>query len=185
MTEGLLPGRGLISPVVGMVDGDGGVDIEMQPLPGRRLRSTFDSAVADISAARDLIPTAASAEAFMATASPEALMGVAAAAEHLGTLTAIAAVAAQFGCRTARFPLITEYAGAYNSRIYDRARFFRRDGPNLALDSQPFADPRCRALKLPTMPSLSMHTKHGVVRRRDDGVLHMMVPHMQRGNGGH
>ena len=26
------------------------------------------------------------------------------------------------------------------------------------------------------MPSLSMHTKHGVVRRRDDGVLDMMVP---------
>jgi hypothetical protein len=43
----------------------------------------------------------------------------------------------------------------------------------------------CRALKLPTMPSLWMHTKHGVVRRRDDGVLDMMVPHMQRGNGGH
>ena len=43
----------------------------------------------------------------------------------------------------------------------------------------------CRALKLPTMPSLSMHTKHGVVRRRDDGVLDMMVPHLQRGNGGH
>jgi len=42
----------------------------------------------------------------------------------------------------------------------------------------------CRALKLPTMPSLSMHTKHGVVRRRDDGVLDMVVPH-PRGNGGH
>jgi hypothetical protein len=33
-------------------------------------------------------------------------------------------------------------------------------------------------------PSLSMHTKHGVVRRRDDGVLDMVVPH-PRGNGGH
>ena len=43
----------------------------------------------------------------------------------------------------------------------------------------------CRALKLPTMPSLSIHTKHGVVRRRDDGVLDMMVPHLQRENGGH
>ena len=42
----------------------------------------------------------------------------------------------------------------------------------------------CRALNLPTMPSLSMHTKHGVVRRRDDGVLDMVVPH-PRGNGGH
>jgi hypothetical protein len=42
----------------------------------------------------------------------------------------------------------------------------------------------CRALKLPTMPSLSMHTKHGVVRRLDDGVLDLMVPHLQRGNGG-
>ena len=34
----------------------------------------------------------------------------------------------------------------------------------------------CRALKLPTMPPLSMHTKHGVVCRRDDGVLDTMVP---------
>ena len=41
----------------------------------------------------------------------------------------------------------------------------------------------CRALDLATMPSLSMHTKHRVVRRRDDGVLDMMVPHL-RGNGG-
>jgi len=40
-------------------------------------------------------------------------------------------------------------------------------------------------LKLPTMPSLAMHTKHGVVRRRDDGVLDMMVPHLERQNGGH
>jgi hypothetical protein len=29
-----------------------------------------------------------------------------------------------------------------------------------------------------------MHTKHGVVRRRDDGVLDMVVPH-PRGNVGH
>jgi len=46
-------------------------------------------------------------------------------------------------------------------------------------------DQCCRALKLPTMPSLAMHTKHGVVRRRDDGVLDMMVPHLERQNGGH
>jgi hypothetical protein len=31
------------------------------------------------------------------------------------------------------------------------------------------------------MPSLSMHAKHGVVYRRDDGVLDPMVPHLQRG----
>jgi hypothetical protein len=37
-------------------------------------------------------------------------------------------------------------------------------------------DDCCRALKLPTMPSLSMHTKHRVVRRCDDGVLDMMPP---------
>jgi hypothetical protein len=35
--------------------------------------------------------------------------------------------------------------------------------------------PCCRALKSPMMPALSMDTKHGVVRRRDDGVLDMMV----------
>jgi hypothetical protein len=29
-----------------------------------------------------------------------------------------------------------------------------------------------------------MHTKHRAVRRRDDGVLDPMVPHLQRGNGG-
>jgi hypothetical protein len=33
----------------------------------------------------------------------------------------------------------------------------------------------CRALNLATMPSLSMHRKHRVVRRRDDGVLDMMM----------
>ena len=38
---------------------------------------------------------------------------------------------------------------------------------------------RCRALKLPTMPSLSMHRKHQVVRRRDDGVLGMLMAHLQ------
>ncbi len=44
----------------------------------------------------------------------------------------------------------------------------------------------CRALKLATMPSLSMHMRHGVVRRRDEGVLDMMmVPRLQRGIGGH
>src|SRR6476659_2936626 len=36
----------------------------------------------------------------------------------------------------------------------------------------PNGHPCCRALKLPTMPSLSMHTKHGVVRRCDDGARH-------------
>ena len=42
----------------------------------------------------------------------------------------------------------------------------------------------CRALDLPTMPSLSMHRKHQVVRRRDDGVLDMMMATCRRGNGG-
>jgi hypothetical protein len=42
-----------------------------------------------------------------------------------------------------------------------------------------------RAFKLPMTPSLSMDTKHGVVRRRDHGVLDMTAPHRQRGNGGH
>jgi hypothetical protein len=40
-------------------------------------------------------------------------------------------------------------------------------------------DPCCRALKLQTMPSVSMHRKHQVVRRRDDGVLDMMMAHLQ------
>jgi hypothetical protein len=44
MTPGLLPGRGRVLLVVGMVDGDGGIDIQMQPLarirrgPGRPCR---------------------------------------------------------------------------------------------------------------------------------------------------
>ena len=42
----------------------------------------------------------------------------------------------------------------------------------------------CRALDLPTMPSLSMHRKHQAVRRRDDGVLDMMMATCRRGNGG-
>ena len=38
MTPGLLPGRGRAFLVVGMVDGDGGIDIDMQPLTRRRRR---------------------------------------------------------------------------------------------------------------------------------------------------
>ena len=64
-----------------------------------------------------------------------------------------------------------------------RAKRFASPGQRIVLYAQ---DRGCcwRTLKLPTMPSLSMYTKHGVVRRRDDGVLVMMVPHLQRGNGG-
>ena len=34
MAERLLPGRGRVLLVVGVIDGDGGIDIEVQPLPG-------------------------------------------------------------------------------------------------------------------------------------------------------
>ena len=37
----------------------------------------------------------------------------------------------------------------------------------------------CRALNLPTMPSLSMRRKDQMVRRRDDGVLDVMMAHLQ------
>jgi hypothetical protein len=54
--------------------------------------------------------------------------------------------------------------------------------PLILLSSRP-KPACCPALKLPTMPSVSVHTNHGVVRQRDDGVLDMMVAHL-RGNGG-
>ena len=65
-----------------------------------------------------------------------------------------------------------------------RAKRFASPGQRIVLYAQ---DRGCcwRTLKLPTMPSLSMHSKHGVVRRGDDGVLDMMAPHLQRGNDGH
>jgi hypothetical protein len=66
----------------------------------------------------------------------------------------------------------------------------RHNGPTLArLSGERFEQMRadvldildsdcCRALNLPTMPSLSMHRKHQVVPRRDDGVLDMMMAHL-------
>jgi hypothetical protein len=59
--------------------------------------------------------------------------------DHLAVIAAIGAIAAQFGCRIARFPLIEEYTLADNFRLDDRA-IFCCDG-NLEADSRPFGRP--------------------------------------------
>src|SRR5258708_30747727 len=52
---------------------------------------------------------------------------------QLATIDAIGRIAAQFGCRTARFPLIEEYTLGDGFRLHDAA-IWCCDGPNLVVD---------------------------------------------------
>ena len=103
------------------------------------LRPAFDKAVAAIETARDLIPTDQPAEQFMHSAKPAALSAWQKLDGHLAVITAIGAIAARFGCRTARFRLIEEYTLADNFRLDDRP-LFCCDG-ELEADSRPFGRP--------------------------------------------
>lgn len=87
-----------------------------------------------------MIPTEAPAEQFLATASPAAVKLWQQLPEHLTAVAQTAAIASQFGCRTARFPLIVEYSLAENRLIDDRA-LLCADGNSIAIDSAPFMRP--------------------------------------------
>ena len=104
------------------------------------LRPQFDAAAEAINQARDLIPFEQSAESFMHSATGEALQAWQSLDGHLATITSIAAIASQFGCRTAKFPLIEEYAQGDGFRLDDRA-IWCCDGDNIAIDSAPFMRP--------------------------------------------
>ena len=100
------------------------------------LRPQFDTAAQAIAQARDLIPIEQSAEVFMHSAKPGALSAWQQLDTHLAVITSIAAIAAQFGPRLGKFPLVVEYALGDGFRLDDRA-IWCADG-NLEADSRPF-----------------------------------------------
>ena len=103
------------------------------------LRPSFDKASAQLAAARDIIPTEQPAEQFLRTANPAAIAAWQHLDGHLATIDTIGRIAAQFGCRTAQFPMIEEYALGDGFRLDDRA-IVATDGP-LESDSAVFRHP--------------------------------------------
>ena len=101
------------------------------------LRPQFEKAAAQIEAARDLIAAETDLAQWLSTAKPEAVTAWQSLDGHLATVSAIGAIAAQFGPRVGNFPLIVEYALADNFRIDDRA-VFCADGPHIEIDSAAF-----------------------------------------------
>ena len=101
------------------------------------LRPQFEKAAAQIEAARGLIAAESDLAQWLSTAKPEAVTAWQALDGHLATVSAIGAIAAQFGPRVGNFPLIVEYALADNFRIDDRA-VFCADGPHIEIDSAAF-----------------------------------------------
>jgi hypothetical protein len=112
-----------------------------------------------IAAAMILIPPSGSAEQFLATARPKAVAAWQGLGEHLAQIEAISRIAAQFGCRIAPFPMITEFALGDGFKLDDRA-IMCTDGP-IEADSALFrgpgthrASPWCRTvLRLHTVAS--------------------------------
>ena len=88
-------------------------------------------------AARGLIAAETDLAQWLSTAKPEAVTAWQSLDGHLATVSAIGAIAAQFGPRVGNFPLIVEYALADNFRIDDRA-VFCADGPHIEIDSAAF-----------------------------------------------
>jgi hypothetical protein len=103
------------------------------------LRPAFDTAAEAIAAARGLISAEGTAEAVLANGTPETITAWQQLPEQLAVINAVSAVASQFGCRTARFPLVEEYALADNYKLDDRA-LWCADG-QLVSDSHPFGRP--------------------------------------------
>ena len=100
------------------------------------LRGRFDAAAEQIAVARSLINPESSAEHVIASGQPELVTAWQSVDPNLAVLSAIGAVAAQFGARpSARFPLITEHPGD-NYKTDDVALFCGSGG--LETDSAPF-----------------------------------------------
>lgn len=103
------------------------------------MRPSFDQAAEQISIARDLIPADTPAEIFLHSAKPAAVSAWQSLDDHLATINSIASIAAQFGPRGGRFPLITEYSLGDNFRLDDKA-ILATNG-DLVADSSPFGRP--------------------------------------------
>ena len=104
------------------------------------LRPSFDEHAEQISRARAMINPESSIEHVLASGTPELITAWQQLDGHLAVINAIAAIASRFGPRNGHFPLITEYAGADNFRLEDRA-IFCTDGPGLEADSAVFKRP--------------------------------------------
>lgn len=105
------------------------------------LRASFDTAAEAVATARDLIPTEAPAEQFLADAKPAAIAAWQQLDGHIATLEQIGRrIAATFGPRNGHFPLIEEYALGDGFRLHDAA-ICCTDGPNLESDSRAFRQP--------------------------------------------
>jgi hypothetical protein len=86
------------------------------------LRPSFDQAAEAIAKAKALgINAESTVEHVLATAEPGLVEAWQQLNSHLATINAIGGIAAQFGPRLGKFPLITEYANADNFRLDDRA----------------------------------------------------------------
>ena len=105
------------------------------------LRPSFDQAAEAIAKAKSLgINAESSTEHIISSGEPELVTSWQQLDGHLATVNAIAAIASQFGCRMAKFPLISEYANSDGFRLDDRA-IVATDGPNLEADSALFKAP--------------------------------------------
>ncbi len=87
------------------------------------LRPSFDKAAQEIEKARDVIPAEVPADQFLASASSAAVKLWQGLDANLAVIEAVARIAAQFGCRLAKFPLIEEYTLGDGFRLDDRALF--------------------------------------------------------------
>jgi hypothetical protein len=103
------------------------------------LRSNFDKHAKAIAEAASLFNAESTAEQIIEAGQPELVTAWQTLDGHIQVVARIAAVASQFGCRTAIFPQVQEYHLADNARIDDRALAVT-DGP-LLRDSALFGRP--------------------------------------------
>ena len=103
------------------------------------LRPQFDAAAEQIAVARSLFNAESSAEHVLAGGEPAVVTAWQGLNAHLAVVTRIAAIASAFGCRTAQFPMLTEYSLGDNFQLEDRA-LMATDGP-LPIDSGLFRIP--------------------------------------------
>lgn len=124
------------------------------------LRDRHDVAAQEIEKARDLLPSIDTpVEVFMHSAKPGAIDAWQKLDGHIAVIASIAAIAAQFGPRLGKWPLVTEYSLGDGFRLDDRA-LFCADG-ELVADSHPFIETRSGPPKLTVVPHRAEAAQRG------------------------